>query len=501
MNLKINQQTLNQFTIIYTAVPLLIFLITWLKPYLASITFVLFLYAIYTSYFKGTKFEINNLINNKNVALTILLIAFLWCYFAGLGGFWYQSSDHDCRNAIFRDLINHSWPLYYETADAAMVYYIGFWLPAAVFAKIFLFVSPMFSFFIGNIFLLLYAVCGIFLVFLHVLKAVKIKSYFKIIIVLLIMLFFSGMDIVGTNFNFSWHIEWWAQVAQFSSLTTVLFWVFNQGLPAWLLTLMFYNNKNKTENFGLIAVLCFFCSPLPFIGLSVFLIIYTVKNLIAEFNKKQVKKYFNKIFSIQNIISVFFITPIICLYFVSNHSTSANGVISSMPNQHTLIFISIAVYFFILEAGIYLLLISRQYEKELMYYVIFISLILCPFIKVGYAADFCMRASIPALLILFIMIVKFLFNNYNFKKYKLRYVLLCFCFVLGSITPTIEFVRGFYDVITSRSIFRAADFTKTFEGKIVYDENNNTVSNSNFVTIKPSDKLFFKYLAKEKTKK
>jgi hypothetical protein len=165
------------------------------------------------------------------------------------------------------------------------------------------------------------------------------------------------------------------------------------------------------------------------------------------------------------------------------------------------VFIAVIIYFFLLEAGIYLLLIYRQYEKELMYYVIFISLLVCPFIKVGYAADFSMRASIPALLILFIMIVKFLFNNYNFKKYKLRYLLLCFCLFLGSVTPTIEFVRGFYDVITNRSIFRATDFTKTFEGKIVYDQSNNTVSNSNFVTIKPSDKPFFKYLAKPKNSK
>lgn len=501
MNLKINLKTLNQLTIIYTAVPLLIFLLTWLKPYIAAIAFILFLYAIYVGYFKNIKIEINKLIDNKNLVLIILLVSFLWCYFAGLGGFWYQSSDHDCRNAIFRDLINHSWPLYYDTADAAMVYYIGFWLPAAVFAKIFLFVSPMFSFFIGNIFLLMYSVFGIFLVFLHVLKATKVNSCFKTIIVLLMMLFFSGMDIAGMNFNFSWHIEWWAQIAQFSSLSTVLFWVFNQGLPAWLLTLMFYNNKNKIENFGIISVLCFFCSPLPFMGLSVFLIVYTLKILVNELKKKQIKKYLCNVFSIQNIISVFFITPIICLYFVANHSTSANGVINSMTNQYNFVFIAVIIYFFILEAGIYLLLIYRQYEKELMFYVIFMSLMLCPFIKVGYAADFSMRASIPALLILFIMIVKFLFNNYNFKKYKLRYLLLCFCLFLGSVTPTIEFVRGFYDVITNRSIFRATDFTKTFEGKIVYDQSNNTVSNSNFVTIKPSDKPFFKYLAKPKNSK
>ena len=157
MNLKINLQTLNQITIVYVALPLIIFLITWLKPYIAIISFLLLIYAIYLGYFKNEKFNVLKLINNRVFIYTILLFAFLWCYFAGLGGFWYQSNDHHCRNAIFRDLINYSWPVYYKTIDVAMVYYIGYWLPSALFAKIFLFVSPSFSFFIGNVFLLFYS--------------------------------------------------------------------------------------------------------------------------------------------------------------------------------------------------------------------------------------------------------------------------------------------------------------------------------------------------------
>ncbi|WP_413853995.1 hypothetical protein [Candidatus Ruminimicrobium bovinum] len=502
MSLKINLKTLNQLTIIYVAIPLLIFLISWLKPYIAVVSFILFLYAIYAGYFKNNKFELKNLINNKNFAYTLLLISFLWCYFAGIGGFWYQSPDHDCRNAIFRDLINYNWPVYYKSADAAMVYYIGYWLPSAVFAKIFLFISPMFAFFIGNIFLLFYSIIGIFLFILHILRAVKIKKCSKSYLIILMLILFSGMDIIGILYphfsSYMWHIEWWSLQAQFSSFTTVLFWVFNQGLPSWLLTLMFYNNKNKVENFGVIALLCFFCSPLPFMGLAVFLTGYCLKLLFDAYKTKKIGKLVSNIFSIQNIISVFLITPIICLYFISNHSTSANGVISSITKDYGFFYVSVITYFFVLEAGLYLILISRQYKYELLYYIVFISLICCPFIKVGYAADFCMRASIPALLILFIMIIKFLFNNYNFRKYKIRYILLCTCLIIGSVTPIIEFTRGFYDVITNRSIFRAADSTKTFEDKIVYNEKDNTLSNSNFLTIKPETKPFFKYLAKNK---
>lgn len=499
MNLNINLKTLNQLTIIYVGLPLLIFLISWLKPYIAVISFVLLIYAIYLGYFKNEQFKLFDFINDRNFVYIILLFAFLWCYFAGLGGFWYQSWDHNWRNAIFRDLINYSWPLYYKTIDAAMVYYMGYWLPSAVFAKIFLFVSSAFSFFIGNVFLLLYSVVGVFLLFAHILKAVEVKSCFKAISVILFIVLFSGMDIVGVQlpgaYKYMWHIEWWAAYAQFSSLTTVLFWVFNQGLPAWLLTMLFYNNKNKVENFGLIAILCFFCSPLPFMGLSVFLIVYTIKNLIDEYIKKQLKNYIFKVFSFQNIIAVFCITPIVALYFLSNHSTAANGVIGSMTSHYNLLFMSIMVIFFMLEAGVYLILLFIQYKKDLMYYIVFISLMLCPFIKVGYNADFCMRASIPALLILAIMIIKFLFNENNFKKYKIIYIILCLCLVLGSVTPIIEFARGINDVVKNKSVFRSADNVKTLEGNIGYDSDG-FFHNGNFVTTYPENKPFFKYLAK-----
>ena len=49
------------------------------------------------------------------------LILFTWVMFSGVGGFGYQNWDFHGRNAIFRDLINHSWPVRYDySADSAM---------------------------------------------------------------------------------------------------------------------------------------------------------------------------------------------------------------------------------------------------------------------------------------------------------------------------------------------------------------------------------------------
>ncbi len=504
MKLKINLQTLNRLTIIYAGLPLLIFLLGWLKPYFAMIAALLLIWAVYAGYFKNCNGF--TFISDRKIIWLLIAIAFVWCWLAGLGGFWYQSWDHNCRNAIFRDLINYSWPVYYKSADVAMVYYIGYWLPSALVATIFTNVSDLFSFFVGNVVLLAYSVFGVFLVFCHLLKAVKAKNISKILIALGIFILFSGMDAVGAAYPIFYdakqafrtlHLEWWSCfVGQYSSMTTVLFWVFNQGIPAWLMTMMFYNNRKDITNFGVMALLCFFLAPMPFAGLALFMTCYLIKYFVSAYKRKEINLYISKIFSVQNIISVLFIMPIIFLYFVSNGSVSGMQSISNVPygKIYFMYYIVMFVWFFFLEAGINLLFIYKRYKYNMLYYICFVSLLLCPLIKVGDGADFCMRASIPALVLLCVMIIKFLFGKFNYKQHTFSYLFLILSLLLGSITPATEFIRGIKDVVEHKEIYRTEDNIKTFEGKVGYDENGNLM-NSNFVT-DYTDKKFFEYLAK-----
>ncbi len=511
MNLKINLQTLNQLTIIYISLPLLIFLIGWLKPYIAVILFVLFLYSIYLGYFKNTKFCREKLINNKNVFLTILIISLIWCYFSGIGGFWYQSADHHWRNAVFRDLINHDWPVHYQNLNVKLVYYMGFWLPSALIVKaisLFCSLSRHLSFFIGNEILFVYATTGLFLVFTNILFALKIKKYSKALLAIVIFIFFSGLDIVGVFFPFfydasfnlrDWHLEWWSYIGQYSSNTTVLFWVFNQGIITWLTVLMFYNNRKKVENYGMIALLCFFCAPLPFVGLAVLLIPYFMKTLFTEYKRNKIFDYLKRTLSVQNVVSIMFITPIIFLYFFSNVKALARGSYGVKPEQTTWAFwviMCMFIYFILLEAGVYLIPIYKQYKKNIMYYVIFIYLFLCPILASGKKVDFCMRTPIPIFVILSLMVMRFLFRKYNFKRYKIRYLFLCLCLILGSVTPIFEFARGVKGVIENKTVFESADKLRSLENILSYDQFGN-IRSGNFVAEFPEEKVFFKYLSKK----
>ena len=389
-----------------------------------------------------------------------------------------------------------------------MVYYIGYWLPAALFAKIFVKVSDLFSFFMGNVFLFFYSIFGVFLFFAHLLKAVKVKNFSSAAAAFFIFIFFSGMDVVGASHPVlydsslafrSLHLEWWSHLWQFSSMTTVLFWVFNQGLPAWLMTMIFYNNRKDIKNFALIGLLCFFFAPLPFAGLAVFLIFYTIKFAVKKISGNKIKFLLKQIFSVQNIISVFFITPVIFLYFTSNQSAESSGTYLFFPAHEISIpfIIKGFIYFFFLEAAAYFILIFKQYKTNLIYYLSFVSLIIIPFITVGGSLDFGMRASIPALVLLSVMVIKFLLRKYNMNRRRISYIFLCLCLFFGFVTPATEFARGIKDVVIHKEILRAADGIKTFEGKMMYDYNGR-LAYGNFVTVNPKKKTFFKIFAKGK---
>mgnify|MGYP000190543062 CR=1 FL=1 len=67
------------------------------------------------------------------------------------------------------------------------------------------------------------------------------------------------------------HLEWWTNDFQFSSLTTCLFWVFNQTVGAWLATVCFLQEKD-CRNYLLLGTACLMCGPFPFVGLVIFMV-------------------------------------------------------------------------------------------------------------------------------------------------------------------------------------------------------------------------------------
>lgn len=95
------------------------------------------------------------------------------------------------------------------------------------------------------------------------------------------------------------------------------------------------------------------------------------------------------------------------------------------------------LWFFWLEAGIYLLLLRQEKEQSGLWWLCCISLLLIPLIKIGKSIDFCMRASIPGLVLIYFWVVK-RFEK-GFKTVGAH--ILCIVLILGGITSLHEIAR------------------------------------------------------------
>lgn len=459
---------------LYLILPILFFTCMWCNPLVSILGFITILCGTYFLFKNANSLWFPSSKKEWITLVSLLVIACIWVCSSGIGALVFQNSDHECRNFIFELLVNQKSPVIvsYDNVPYIMTYYIGFWLPSVFIAKIF-----GNSVQLGYYLQVIWATIGVFLVFYYILSFFKNKNILPIII----FIFFSGLDFLGAKLvgfptNAISHLEWWYPDYQFSSFTTQLYWVFNQAIPAWLVTLVILKEENN-KNILCLYSLAFLSATLPAIGMFPIVLYCLYKNSLKnknfELSLDYLKSFFKSICSYQNIICAFFIVLISLAYLTGNISGSQKAL-SYFDIFELLKFL---LYFFLLEAGLYMILIWKFNKKEPLFYIALISLLIYPFIKVGISNDFCMRATIPALIILFLLIIKTLFYS-DILKYKKIFVTLIVCLLIGAITPIHEMTRTIVCTKLGMKKIRVNDsFGSNF---FAYADNN----------------LFYKYLGK-----
>ena len=509
--------SLNKIVYFFLALPVIIFMLTWIRPLIGIPAAMLVCFALFFA-INGID-QVSKIVFSQKTILIAIGIAFIWCFLAGQGGFWYQSEDHAWRNAVFRDLIYHPWPVVFAEQDVLLNYYIGYWLVPAIIGKFFLLITQNYSaaWLIARIALLLWSTMSITLCFLLLAGVLKCNSKKRFISAILLFIFFSGLDILGVymlNKKAGLHLEWWCPGCQYSSFTTCIFWVYNQAVPAWIATLLLLYDR-RIENFAFCGLAILISSPIPLIGLFPIYLAVGIQELVKAKEKHVIIK---KIFSLQNIIACLVIFPILFIYFSENAAVSKKGVIpqkpavvvqaapaqastlalSNVPNQPApkpdsqaakMIKrgIKLALFFFF-EVGIYLVMLLRKKRKSILFWCIVIELIIIPFIHIGMANDFCMRASIPPLVVLMTMVFDDFCNSYERKSFK--FTLYCVILAFAVLTPGKEFYRGAFEIYKHK---------KFEDNRIISIEK--TISKNrrwnNFIAYDYSESLFYKYLAKK----
>lgn len=414
---------------IYIALPFVIFALGFMKWYISIPAVAITVWGLISLWKDADEFEIKP--KNANDVL-ILVVAFfitlVWVILSGVGGITWQNMDHLWRNALFKVLVDYDWPPV-NSEGRGLSYYIGFWMPSALIGK-------LFGLKAGFIFQIVWATIGIYLVYLY------ICEYFKKISLIpyIIFIFFSGLDILGAHipdlFNhyireipFYIHLESWAgnEVFMLSSITTQLFWVFNQCIYAWLVLLVILKSKSNKYIIFLMGLLLI-CNVFGFMGIIPF-VIYRL------FTHKQMLSIYNFICGgVTGILTFIF-------YLGSDAAPSSSNQTTLEDTTNFFVYnLYIYIAFIVLEVLIYVALTIKYNLKNPLFYITAIWLILCPLIRIGVSADFGMRSSIPYLMMLSIFVIDALQKSLK-ESNRILSLLLVITLLIGAVTPIHEFSR------------------------------------------------------------
>lgn len=121
--------------LLYLSLPLFIFWWGWFEWWVALPPTVASLYFLFQF---GRSLGLSSQLSFSRQAITPLLIclllAFIWTYLAGVGGFRPQHFDYYKHNLIFNNLVRYDWPVRY--ADGSyLCYYHAYYLPPALLAQ------------------------------------------------------------------------------------------------------------------------------------------------------------------------------------------------------------------------------------------------------------------------------------------------------------------------------------------------------------------------------
>ncbi|MFH0867359.1 MAG: hypothetical protein V1904_14295 [Bacteroidota bacterium] len=307
---------------------------------------------------------------------------------SGVGGISSQNSDYSKHNAVFRDLITLDWPVFYD-GNSALIYYVAYYLPAAI-------VGKLFGWSTANIAIIIWTISGVCLFVLWV----SVNAKTNVIISVFVIIIFSGMDFIGNVLYGHFpggteHMEWWNRIIimQYSSNTTLLYWVPQHALGGWIVSsvlIYLFKRKRLERSIFLFISLSLLWSPFITIGLSVFIIALLIGR------SWKIKSYI----SVHNLIGVFLSVIIVSYYISSNryglglHDFSWR-LINYNDNWHRLLIM------YLLEFGLLAFVIYKNFNSsdKIMLIAAVLFLLLIPFYIIGIYNDLGMRSTIPALTI------------------------------------------------------------------------------------------------------
>ena len=200
---------------------------------------------------------------------------------------------------------------------------------------------------------------------------------------------------------------------------------------------------------------------------------------IVKKNNYGIKEFVQNILTVENTLGAGIIFIVSFLY-LSRAGDSMKLGITRLSNGGWLIYI----VFILIEVGCYFWIIYDAQKNNILYYSSLAWLLMCPLLNIYGEKNFCMRASIPALVILYLLLIETILKCKEKKKLIVIGMLLC----IGSITPM-------HEVIKTVSMNKKAYVEKNVsisQRAATYEE----VMSNEYETVDIKGSVFFKYIAK-----
>jgi hypothetical protein len=417
------------WVLIYLTLPVAMFAATWIRPVVGiPVLIVLVLSIVFQA--KRERLDSTRIFHSAAETLLLLGAAMVWVGLSGAGGFGAQNVDYIKHTKILRDLVAESWPVVYETGGATgtLVYYFAWYLPPAAIGKLFGWPAAQTAQY-------WWSVLGVFLTLAYVTSVVRGRwsAWFAITLFTLL----SGMDAVaqltvGPLPSGTAHIETFdsGRLLQYSSNTTALFWVPHQAIFAWLASAFILSSipNQRVGSVFFVAALGALWSPFCMLGLLpvILALLLTVP--------------WRKFLTFENLAGASVTLLILVPFIASNRFDIPRGPLWQMVNVFD-VWPGIVV-FYLTEFVVLVWFLGRPQqigEFRAVWWSAIISLALFPLYQVGQFSDLTMRASLPALFILWIYVLEKLASRpWNFPHFKPVYFIL----ILGAFTPVYEISRS-----------------------------------------------------------
>lgn len=415
--------------LLYLALPTVIFLLGWLTPVVGWPLALLWLAGCWKIHRLPLP-SLKSAIGKQGVL--VILAGVIWSCFGGAGHRFHAAQDWLVRGAVFRDLAVADWPVAYGTDAEGMPRVLrcplGYFLPAAWLAKVFGVQA-------ADGLLLGWTAIGVALFLL--LLPLSRESYPRLILGLLVVVFFSGMDIVtllgeGRLLFPEGFLEWWAWPYHYASNTTLLLWAPNHSLPAWLggaLIMRHWRNPDFCRILPVLMAVTLIWTPFAFIGLAPFALLAAVGMLRRH----------GWGYGWIDVVPPLLTVAVIAAYF----SLDAGGIPTVPqhdPSDAWPILVYKYVLFVILEflfLGLLLLNINRSPPLILA----IMTLLLIPLGNFGPGNDWVSRTSIAPLLVLCWSVLDVV-ERMDFRRDPVRFSLIGIILVVGAVTPINEFYKS-----------------------------------------------------------